>query len=252
VLVLRPIGFIQKALSEVSTKLFRADNLRFPYLKVCDNLSELLTFVDPSQLTSDLGGFVLYDKVKWVQQRVEVEAFHVALQSLSRDLKGFTESFQDFEYPNDVLSTEELITEKHAEFQRLRSDLSQAGEHGESLLGRIKQISSSPSKDENGSHAVNGNGHVNKVVNGGDNNCGRSSGKGSCQKMNRSNSSVQLINVISVERFILQIEETTRLFEEFWVKEKDSLDQFLRLRRFEQDFREMQVRYEDRIDVCLK
>jgi len=234
------VGFIQKALSEVSTKLFRTENLRFR-LTVCNNLSDILAFVDPSQLTSDLGGCLCYDKNKWVQQRVEVEAFHLALQSLSRELKGFTESFQDFEYPNDVVSTEELITDKHSEFQRLRSDLSQAGEHGENLLRRIKQLSASSSLNGCGSGESSDSSTANgNIKNGGDNNS-KVSVKSDGRVMSRSNSSVQLINVISVERFILQIEETTRLFEEFWVKEKNSLDQFLRLRRFEQDFREMQV-----------
>jgi hypothetical protein len=111
VFVLRPAGFLQKALSEVSTKLFRTENLRFR-LTVCNNVSDLLSFVDAGQLTLELGGWLVYNKVQWVQQRVEVEAYHVGLQTLSRDLKSFTESFVDLEYPNDVVSTEKLIQSK--------------------------------------------------------------------------------------------------------------------------------------------
>jgi len=105
------VGFLQKALSEVSSKLFRTENLRFR-LTVCNHVSDLLSFADPAQLTVELGGFLVYDKVQWVEQRVEVEAFHLALQTLSRDLKGFTESFVELEYPNDVTSTEKLIQYK--------------------------------------------------------------------------------------------------------------------------------------------
>lgn len=105
---MRPVGFLQKALSEVSSKLFRTENLRFR-LTVCNHVSDLLSFVDLGQLTIELGGSLVYDKVQWVQQRVEVEAFHLALQTLSRDLKSFTESFVDLEYPNDVTSTKKLI-----------------------------------------------------------------------------------------------------------------------------------------------
>jgi len=206
------------------------ENLRFR-LTVCNQVSDLVAFVEPSQLTTDLGGCLHYDKVKWVQQRIEVEAFHLALQNLSRELKGFTEAFQDFEYPNDVASTESLIMEKHSDFERLQIDLSQAGDHGEGLLRRIKQSSSSTSlKDEQGS---NGN---SKITKNGDVKISRP------KKAHRSSGSIQLINVISVERFILQIDETTRLFEQFWMKEKISLEQCLRLRRFEHQFREIQVK----------
>ena len=109
--MLRPLGFLQKAISEVSTKLFRTENLRF-HLTICNNVSDLLIFIDSSQLTEDFGGLIVYDKVKWVQQRIEVEAFGAALQVLSKDLKSFTDSFHDLEYPNDVVSTEQLIETK--------------------------------------------------------------------------------------------------------------------------------------------
>lgn len=223
--VLRPVGFLQKALSEVSTKLFRTENLKFR-LTVCNNVSDLGAYVDPSQLLAELGGFLSYDKVKWVQQRTEVEAFYTALQSLSKDLKSFTESFQDLEYPNDVVSTEELIQEKESIFDRLKMDLIQSGEHGENLLRRIKHSESIQSLN---SEKKSGKSTKNSEVKVGGN-------------LRRASSSTQLINVISVERFIIQIEETARLFEDFWLKEKHTLDQCLKLRRFEQDFRELQVK----------
>ncbi|XP_035716330.1 guanine nucleotide exchange factor DBS isoform X4 [Folsomia candida] len=234
VFVLRPVGIFQKALSEISSKLFRTENLRFR-LTVCNSMADLFVFVDPSQLTLDLGGLISYDKVKWVQQRVEVEAFHHALQSLSRDLKGFTEVFHDLEYPNNVGSTEVLISDKHSEFQRLRSDLTQAVDHGEHLLFRIKDMCNTPEPD-------NGMGSSNARKNGGGDIVKNHKGKLGQRSVN--SSSVQLINVISVERYIIQIEETARLFEEFWIKEKTSLEQCLQLRRFEHDFREMQATFD--------
>lgn len=220
--VLRPVGFIQKALSEVSTKLFRTENLKFR-LTVCNNVADLGAYVEPSQLLVELGGYLCYDKVKWVQQRTEVEAFYTALQSLSKDLKSFTESFQDLEYPNDVVSTEELIQGKESIFERLKMDLVQSGDHGEGLLRKIKHSDSSQS--------------LNLERNKG----GKSRGEAKGASGNLVSSSTQLINVISVERFIIQIEETARLFEDFWLKEKHTLEQCLKLRRFEQDFRELQV-----------
>ncbi|XP_055838288.1 guanine nucleotide exchange factor DBS isoform X2 [Episyrphus balteatus] len=55
-------------------------------------------------------------------------------------------------------------------------------------------------------------------------------------------------NVSSIERLLVQLEETERRFDEFWKTHKNRLKQCLELRRFEQDFRELQTNF----DVHLK
>lgn len=42
-------------------------------------------------------------------------------------------------------------------------------------------------------------------------------------------------------RLLVQLEETERRFDEFWRTHRNRLEQCLRLRMFEQDFRELQV-----------
>lgn len=42
-------------------------------------------------------------------------------------------------------------------------------------------------------------------------------------------------------RLLVQLEETERRFDEFWEKHSIRLKQCLKLRQFEQDFRELQV-----------
>lgn len=42
-------------------------------------------------------------------------------------------------------------------------------------------------------------------------------------------------------RLLVQLEETERRFDEFWIAHQARLKQCLELRRFEQDFRELQV-----------
>lgn len=44
-------------------------------------------------------------------------------------------------------------------------------------------------------------------------------------------------------RLLVQLEETERHFDEFWNSHLTRLKQCLELRRFEQDFRELQVNY---------
>ncbi|XP_054741080.1 guanine nucleotide exchange factor DBS isoform X4 [Anastrepha obliqua] len=48
-------------------------------------------------------------------------------------------------------------------------------------------------------------------------------------------------NVSAIERLLVQLEETERRFDEFWRTHRNRLQQCLDLRRFEQDFRELQT-----------
>lgn len=51
-------------------------------------------------------------------------------------------------------------------------------------------------------------------------------------------------------RLLVQLEETERRFDEFWNSHLTRLKQCLDLRRFEQDFRELQVRVASCVCVC--
>lgn len=73
VYVLRPASFLQKALSEVSSKLFK-EEFRFRVL-VCSGVEELYEHFDRSQLTPDLGGELQYSHSEWIQQRI-VSSFY--------------------------------------------------------------------------------------------------------------------------------------------------------------------------------
>lgn len=66
--VLRPAGFLQKAISEVSNKLFRED-FKFRVI-VLANIVELYEFVDKDQLTEELGGDLPYCHHTWIQNRI--------------------------------------------------------------------------------------------------------------------------------------------------------------------------------------
>lgn len=68
VFVLRPASFLQKALSEVSSKLFK-EEFRFRVL-VCSSVEELYEHFDRTQLTPDLGGELQYSHAEWIQQRI--------------------------------------------------------------------------------------------------------------------------------------------------------------------------------------
>lgn len=65
---MRPASFFHKALSEVSSKLFK-EEFRFKVI-VCSTVDELNEYIDRIQLTADLGGELPYSHPEWIQQRI--------------------------------------------------------------------------------------------------------------------------------------------------------------------------------------
>ncbi|XP_045118170.1 guanine nucleotide exchange factor DBS-like isoform X4 [Portunus trituberculatus] len=135
--VLRPAGFLQKAISEVSNKIFR-DEFKFRVV-VCNCVADLHDYIDKNQLTEDLDGCIPYNHDEWIEQRVAVEKFSANTQEISASLRAFTQKLQETEFPNDVNSTEELLRSQRAEYTVLKDDLLSASRHGETLLNCIKR-----------------------------------------------------------------------------------------------------------------
>lgn len=89
----------------------------------------------------------------------------------------------------------------------------EAARHGETLLETIRGRPGGLSSDD---EANNGN-HSN------------------------SNHTDPLGHTTAVERLLVQLEETERTFDEFWHQHSSKLRQCLELRRFEQEFKNLQV-----------
>lgn len=66
--VIRPAGFFQKAISEVSSKLFK-EEFKFRVV-ICASVVDLYEHLERSQLTGDLGGELTYSHHEWIQQRI--------------------------------------------------------------------------------------------------------------------------------------------------------------------------------------
>jgi len=66
--VIRPNGFFQKAISEVSNKFFK-EEFKFKVI-VCGAIEELQEYVDNTELTVELSGTLPYFHQHWIQQRM--------------------------------------------------------------------------------------------------------------------------------------------------------------------------------------
>ncbi|XP_037904772.1 guanine nucleotide exchange factor DBS isoform X5 [Hermetia illucens] len=203
VYVLRPSGFFQKAISEVSSKFFK-EEFRFRLI-VCASLDDLHEHIEKSQLTGDMGGTLIYSHHEWIQQRISLEKFSSLTHQVSTDLDAFIQVIHDTEFPNSVEATQKLIDEQGAYYEKLKEEILSAAKHGEGLLDNIK------SNDE------------------------------------LKEFSERTGNVSSMERLLVQLEETERRFDEFWIAHQARLKQCLELRRFEQDFRELQTNFDSHL-----
>ncbi|XP_062552792.1 guanine nucleotide exchange factor DBS isoform X3 [Armigeres subalbatus] len=201
VYVLRPSGFLQKAISEVSNKFFK-DEFRFRVV-VCATLDDLHEYISRTQLTGELGGDLVYSHHDWIQQRISLEKFSGLTNMISCNLDAFMKMLHEMEFPNSVDATEKLIEEQGDQYEKLKEDIMAAGRHGEVLLEEMRM------KKETDKETVERFG-----------------------------------NISSIERLLVQLEETERRFEEFWTVHLSRLKKCLELRRFEQDFRELQANFD--------
>ncbi|XP_058066484.1 guanine nucleotide exchange factor DBS isoform X1 [Anopheles bellator] len=203
VYVIRPVGFLQKAISEVSNKFFK-EEFRFRVI-VCATLDELYEHVCRSQLTLELGGELSYSHHEWIQQRISLEKFSGLTNVISCNLDAFMKTIHEMEFPNSVDATEKLMLEQGQHYEKLKEDILSAGRHGESLLEEMKT-------------------------------------KRDCDYDRETLE--RFGNISSIERLLVQLEETERHFEDFWTIHLSRLKKCLELRRFEQDFRELQTNFD--------
>ncbi|KAJ1520073.1 hypothetical protein ONE63_004298 [Megalurothrips usitatus] len=201
VYVLRPSGLLQKAISEVSSKLLPRDEFKFPVV-VCSSLEELHAILDRRELSADLGGDIAYSHEEWIAQRVALDKFSRTTREVSASLDSFTRevSAQANTEPDTV---EGLSAQLHAQGQQyleLKEGILDAARCGELLLRDIRRPGASPKER------------------------------------------ASLDSVTSVERLLVQLEETERTFDDFWQQHSARLKQLMELYAFERGLVELSGR----------
>ncbi|KAM4794958.1 guanine nucleotide exchange factor DBS [Rhinophrynus dorsalis] len=201
VIVLRPSGLFQRALSEISFKFSKDDfKMKVPIIML-NSATELHSYIDKTQLTQDLGGTLDYCHKSWIFHRTAIENFALMVKQTAQMLQSFGTELAETELPNDVPSTISLLAVHTEKKEKMKDDLRLALEQGRDLLDRIME----PVKD-NPDYTMNQD---------------------------------QLDNQTTVDRLLMQLNETEAAFDEFWSKHELKLEQCLQLRHFELRFREI-------------
>ncbi|CAL8308769.1 unnamed protein product [Merluccius merluccius] len=201
VLVLRPSTLFQRTLSDFLFK-FNRDEFKMKVVML-SSVTELHAYIDPAQLTADLGGTQEYNHHTWISHRTAIEAFALMVKTTAQTLQGFGTELAETELPNDAEATSGLLLTHTLKKDRMKGDLQVALSQGSRLLESINEpLHSDP--DYNMTHD-------------------------------------ELENLATVQRLLGQLDETEKAFDDFWERHRTKLEQCLQLRHFEQRFREVRA-----------
>ncbi|XP_061081994.1 guanine nucleotide exchange factor DBS-like isoform X2 [Conger conger] len=203
VLVLRPTALLQRTLSDIFFKLNKDEfKMKVPVIML-SSVTELHTYIDPTQLTVELGGTQEYCHEKWISHRTAIEGFALMVKKTAQVLQSFGAELAETELPNDAQATTSLLGAHTEKKDTMKDDLRIALNQGDRLLDSINE----------------------PLV------------KDPEYSMNQD----ELENLATVQRLLSQLLETESAFDEFWDRHQTKLEQCLQLRYFEHNYREVRV-----------
>uniref|UniRef100_A0A8D2ZVG0 Mcf.2 cell line derived transforming sequence-like a n=1 Tax=Scophthalmus maximus TaxID=52904 RepID=A0A8D2ZVG0_SCOMX len=199
VLVLRPTTLFQRTLSDFLFK-YNKDEFKMKVVML-SSVTELHAYIDPGQLTTELGGTQEYCHESWISHRTAIEAFALMVKTTAQTLQTFGTELAETELPNDAEATTNLLHTHTLKKEKMKEDLQVALSQGGRLLDCINE----PVQTE----------------------------------AEYSMTHDELENLATVQRLLGQLDETETAFDDFWERHRTKLEQCLQLRHFEQHFREV-------------
>nr|CAB3263683.1 guanine nucleotide exchange factor DBS-like [Phallusia mammillata] len=204
VLVLRPIGFLQGAMSDIGFR-WQRDELSMK-VTMLSGLDELYNYINPSQLPAEFGGSFQYDHQTFIKNRMMIESFTGDAISFSESLIKYGTELAETEMPNDISSTESLLHVQNSKTTSLKQQIENLMKEAVAL--RVNVTSS----------------------------CG---GSIIADSMHNESDFLKSSLMDALKSFLSLIEETDVAFEKFWERHVTKLKQCLQLRQFEQDYRDL-------------
>uniref|UniRef100_A0A671VCM3 MCF.2 cell line derived transforming sequence like n=1 Tax=Sparus aurata TaxID=8175 RepID=A0A671VCM3_SPAAU len=201
VLVLRPTTLLQRTLSDFLFK-FNRDEFKMKVVML-SSVTELHAYIDPGQLTTELGGTQEYCHDSWISHRTAIEAFALMVKTTAQTLQAFGTELAETELPNDAEATTNLLHTHTLKKEKMKEDLQVALSQG----GRLLECINEPLQTD----------------------------------PEYSMTYDELENLATVQRLLGQLDETETAFDDFWERHRTKLEQCLQLRHFEHHFREVRA-----------
>ncbi|XP_078021676.1 guanine nucleotide exchange factor DBS isoform X6 [Epinephelus lanceolatus] len=201
VLVLRPTTLLQRTLSDFLFK-YNKDEFKMKVVML-SSVTELHAYIDPGQLTTELGGSQEYCHDSWISHRTAIEAFALMVKTTAQTLQAFGTELAETELPNDAEATTNLLHTHTLKKERMKEDLQVALSQG----GRLLECINEPLQTD----------------------------------PEYSMTYDEVENLATVQRLLGQLDETETAFDDFWERHRTKLEQCLQLRHFEKHFREVRA-----------
>ncbi|XP_037618414.1 guanine nucleotide exchange factor DBS isoform X3 [Sebastes umbrosus] len=167
------------------------------------SVTELHAYIDPGQLTTELGGTQEYCHDSWISHRTAIEAFALMVKTTAQTLQAFGTELAETELPNDADATTDLLHTHTLKKDKMKEDLQVALSQG----GRLLECINEPLQTD----------------------------------PEYSMTYDEQENLATVQRLLGQLDETETAFDDFWERHRTKLEQCLQLRHFEQHFREVRA-----------
>ncbi|KAL7369495.1 hypothetical protein ABVT39_000512 [Epinephelus coioides] len=201
VLVLRPTTLLQRTLSDFLFK-YNKDEFKMKVVML-SSVTELHAYIDPGQLTTELGGSQEYCHDSWISHRTAIEAFALMVKTTAQTLQAFGTELAETELPNDAEATTNLLHTHTLKKEKMKEDLQVALSQG----GRLLECINEPLQTD----------------------------------PEYSMTYDEVENLATVQRLLGQLDETETAFDDFWERHRTKLEQCLQLRHFEKHFREVRA-----------
>uniref|UniRef100_A0A4W2ESL4 MCF.2 cell line derived transforming sequence-like 2 n=1 Tax=Bos indicus x Bos taurus TaxID=30522 RepID=A0A4W2ESL4_BOBOX len=203
ILILRPSRFIQRTFTDIGIKYYRDEfKMKVPIVML-NSVSDLHDYIDKSQLTADLGGTLEYRHSQWINHRTAIENFALALKTTAQMLQTFGACLATTELPRSIPSTEDLLMSHMRQWNKLQDELKLLGKQGATLLSCMQEPATKSPTSKLSLHEVE--------------------------------------NVATMERLLVQLDETQKAFIQFWSEHHLKLNQYLQLQHFEHSFCEVKL-----------
>ncbi|XP_078067878.1 proto-oncogene DBL [Mustelus asterias] len=139
VLVLRPTGFFQRAISDISFRFNQDDFILKLPVVMLNSVTELLKYIDETHLTHEFGGTLDYCHNEWILFRTAIESFAVMVKEIAQMLQAFGTDLAEAELPDDLHSVEDLLIARTEKYNQLKNDVQRVIKEGDLLLTNLME-----------------------------------------------------------------------------------------------------------------
>nr|XP_020757163.1 proto-oncogene DBL-like [Odocoileus virginianus texanus] len=204
VLVLRPTSFLQRTFTDIGFRFSQEDfMLKLPVVML-SSVSDLLTYIDDKQLTTELGGTLQYCHSEWITFRNAIENFALTVKDTAQMLQSFGTELAEAELPGDIPAIEEILAIRAERYHLLKKDITAVTKEGKILLTNLE--------------VPDAEGAVSSRL----------------ENLQQTSGDWQTIN-----KLLTQVHDMEIAFDGFWEKHQLKMEQYLQLWKFEQDFQEL-------------